>query len=183
MTEDKMRKRIEELEEALKYYADTFCELGPYHECCGRLTSDECSGCRAASLLSQTETPVEESNLQKVQEITPTPPQTHGDVERVNQIRKALKAAHEDGATLSATPASIMAIYDDGYDRICAIDELVLLSAMRPVSVDREKLKEIRERHEDIKNSGWFDRVGSTAKEAHADREWLLSAIDGGNDD
>lgn len=43
----------------LRYYADTFCELGPHHECCGKLSKDECSGCLARSALTPAPTPVE----------------------------------------------------------------------------------------------------------------------------
>ena len=37
---------------ALEWYGDTFCELGSSHECCGRLSSDECSGCQARATLA-----------------------------------------------------------------------------------------------------------------------------------
>ena len=37
---------------ALEWYGDTFCELGSSHECCGRLSSDECSGCYARATLA-----------------------------------------------------------------------------------------------------------------------------------
>lgn len=40
------------LVEALEWYGDTFCELGSSHECCGRLSSDECSGCQALTTLA-----------------------------------------------------------------------------------------------------------------------------------
>ena len=39
------------LREDLAWYADTFCEEGPYSEVCGRLSPDECSGCRARQAL------------------------------------------------------------------------------------------------------------------------------------
>ena len=44
-TDDPLRK-------ALEWYADQFCELGNSHECCGRMSDDECSGCRARAALS-----------------------------------------------------------------------------------------------------------------------------------
>lgn len=44
--------RIAQLEGHLSYYAETFCELGTSHECCGRLTDDDCSGCRARTALN-----------------------------------------------------------------------------------------------------------------------------------
>lgn len=42
-------ERIRELEAHLAHYADQLCELGPHHECCGKLSDDECAGCRARS--------------------------------------------------------------------------------------------------------------------------------------
>jgi len=138
-------RRIEELEEALKYYADTFCELGPYHECCGRLTSDECSGCRAASILSQTETPVGEMDdsgrtfIAYNNRVSDTPPHTHGDVERVARAmydaRCAGKKNYCDFDDLSTNG------YHDTYEVFMA-DAAAALSAMRPVSVDAQKLAE-----------------------------------------
>jgi len=38
--------------EILGYYADQFCELGKYHECCGKLGDDQCSGCKARAFLA-----------------------------------------------------------------------------------------------------------------------------------
>jgi hypothetical protein len=35
-------------------YASTFCELGEHHECCGRMSQDECSGCAAKAYLRST---------------------------------------------------------------------------------------------------------------------------------
>lgn len=46
-----------DLVEALRWYADQFCELGTSHECCGRLTPDECSGCKARAILTKAEAP------------------------------------------------------------------------------------------------------------------------------
>lgn len=43
--------RIAELEADLEWYADQFCEHGKYSEVCGRLSSDDCSGCRARATL------------------------------------------------------------------------------------------------------------------------------------
>ena len=45
---------VERLREALNYYAEDFCELGAAHECCGRLTKWECSGCFARAALKGT---------------------------------------------------------------------------------------------------------------------------------
>lgn len=45
----------------LRHYADTFCELGSDHECCGKLSKDECSGCLARSAISPAATPVSEA--------------------------------------------------------------------------------------------------------------------------
>lgn len=44
-------------EAVLRYYADTFCELGAHHECCGKLNKDECSGCLARSVLASAPAP------------------------------------------------------------------------------------------------------------------------------
>ncbi len=44
-----------EMMQALEYYADTFCELGKHHECCGRMSKDECSGCFARAILAKLE--------------------------------------------------------------------------------------------------------------------------------
>jgi hypothetical protein len=41
----------ERMREALAYYADTFCELDEGHECCGKGTDDQCSGCKARAAL------------------------------------------------------------------------------------------------------------------------------------
>ena len=41
--------RIAELEAALKVYEDVFCEHGG--DLCGKLNSDSCSGCLAATAL------------------------------------------------------------------------------------------------------------------------------------
>jgi len=48
-------ERIRELEGALAWYADQFCELGTSHDCCGRMTSDDCSGCMAQAILTKKE--------------------------------------------------------------------------------------------------------------------------------
>jgi hypothetical protein len=42
---------IVRLRELLEWYAEQFCELGTSHECCGRLSSDDCSGCKARQAL------------------------------------------------------------------------------------------------------------------------------------
>lgn len=38
---------------ALRWYSDGFCELGPSHECCGRLGDESCSGCNARAILAR----------------------------------------------------------------------------------------------------------------------------------
>lgn len=43
---------IERLRGVLFWYADQFCELGPYTEACGKLTGDDCSGCLARTALN-----------------------------------------------------------------------------------------------------------------------------------
>lgn len=42
-----------ELIDALEWYGEQFCELGQYHECCGRMGDDQCSGCKARALLTR----------------------------------------------------------------------------------------------------------------------------------
>ena len=57
-------------EAVLRYYADTFCELGAHHECCGKLNKDECSGCLARSVLASAPAPA-------ICNVVP-PPETYG---------------------------------------------------------------------------------------------------------
>lgn len=52
---DAARAEVERLREIATYYADTFCEFGTAHECCGRLPDAECSGCKARAALAATE--------------------------------------------------------------------------------------------------------------------------------
>lgn len=42
---------VQRLREALRYYAGTFCEMGPYEGFCGKLSPDDCSGCTARAAL------------------------------------------------------------------------------------------------------------------------------------
>lgn len=42
---------ITQLEEALEWYADTFCEYGTSNTICGKYGSDVCSGCKARALV------------------------------------------------------------------------------------------------------------------------------------
>lgn len=49
---EQLEAREKKMREALWYYAETFCELGKYHECCGRMSDDDCSGCKARAVLS-----------------------------------------------------------------------------------------------------------------------------------
>ena len=44
---------VVELVEALRRYADQYCELGPYTELCGKLEWDQCSGCLARAALAK----------------------------------------------------------------------------------------------------------------------------------
>ncbi len=44
---------IGEVVEALRWYGHQFCELGASHECCGRMTDDDCSGCKARIALAK----------------------------------------------------------------------------------------------------------------------------------
>lgn len=46
---------IGEVVEALRWYGHQFCELGASHECCGRMTDDDCSGCKARIALAKLE--------------------------------------------------------------------------------------------------------------------------------
>lgn len=47
------RAEVERLRDALANYAEWFCELGPSHECCGKLPPHDCSGCRARAALAK----------------------------------------------------------------------------------------------------------------------------------
>lgn len=46
---------ISEVVEALRWYGHQFCEFGASHECCGRMTDDDCSGCKARIALAKLE--------------------------------------------------------------------------------------------------------------------------------
>ena len=48
-----LEAEVERLREALGWYAKQFCELGTSHECCGRMTADDCSGCLARAILEK----------------------------------------------------------------------------------------------------------------------------------
>ncbi len=47
-----LRTQNARLREVVEHYADLFCEWGAAHECCGKLSDDECSGCKARAALS-----------------------------------------------------------------------------------------------------------------------------------
>jgi chromosome segregation ATPase len=47
------KAELQAMREALRYYDHQFCELGESHECCGRLSKDECSGCFARQTLTR----------------------------------------------------------------------------------------------------------------------------------
>ena len=49
----RLRAHADELAGTLKWYADTFCEQGPYSEVCSKLSDDECSGCKARTALAK----------------------------------------------------------------------------------------------------------------------------------
>lgn len=44
---------VEDLVEALKHYADLFCEFGQSNEGCGRFVTDVCAGCKARALVAR----------------------------------------------------------------------------------------------------------------------------------
>lgn len=48
-----LSERNAALDEALRYYAEVFCELGPYTEACSKLSDNDCSGCKARRALQQ----------------------------------------------------------------------------------------------------------------------------------
>jgi hypothetical protein len=52
---DATKAELRVMREALRYYGHQFCELGESHECCGRLSKDECSGCFARQTLTRKE--------------------------------------------------------------------------------------------------------------------------------
>lgn len=45
-------EECERLRAVLSWYAYQFCELGISHECCGRMSTDECNGCKARATLT-----------------------------------------------------------------------------------------------------------------------------------
>lgn len=81
----------------LRYYADTFCELDPHHESCGKLSKDECSGCLARSTLSQPPTSGSEAGA----EIARLAKELDCDAEPATVFRAALNLAKQ-----SVKPAS-----------------------------------------------------------------------------
>jgi hypothetical protein len=48
----------------IEKYAEDFCELGKYHECCGRMIEDECSGCAARAFLRATQIMCEQRDFE-----------------------------------------------------------------------------------------------------------------------
>lgn len=48
-----LRAEIARKDEALRWYADTFCEEGPYSEVCGRISDEDCAGCKARAALKE----------------------------------------------------------------------------------------------------------------------------------
>jgi hypothetical protein len=50
---DRAEALLKEAVEALRYYADTFCEHSPYDEVCGHLSRLDCSGCRARATIAK----------------------------------------------------------------------------------------------------------------------------------
>ena len=126
-------------------------------------------------------------------EKNPAPAQETGDVERVDGTPLTVEILADalgcfwnaaiDAQYNEMLPASCMA---EGIQAVAnRLTEHQTLAAMRPV-VDQVKLAEIRHRHDsvsDMADDEWDNRIYAIADDAHADREWLLSAIDGGNDD
>jgi hypothetical protein len=52
---DKLQAENARLREALKHYAETYCEQGESSEVCGRLYPEDCGGCRARTALGEKE--------------------------------------------------------------------------------------------------------------------------------
>lgn len=52
---ERLTAEVEWLRTTLQKYAETFCELGPYTEACGKLTEQDCSGCLARQALANKE--------------------------------------------------------------------------------------------------------------------------------
>ncbi len=52
---EQQQRLLTRYEAALREYSDIFCELGESHECCGRLTEADCSGCLARKTLGDTQ--------------------------------------------------------------------------------------------------------------------------------
>lgn len=50
-----MADRLTRYEAALRKYGQEFCELGEYHDACGRMTDLDCSGCAARKALGDTQ--------------------------------------------------------------------------------------------------------------------------------
>ena len=50
---DAERAENERLQTALHYYAEQFCEMGSDWEGCGKLTEEQCAGCRARAALNK----------------------------------------------------------------------------------------------------------------------------------
>ena len=231
MTNEQMRQRIAELEEGFRRIQAIERAQAPDDDEYGYLTCNadgfndalqECQGI-AASLLSQTETPVEETGGEKMLPCPfcgdpPSEMHTHhkkhlpkiywcecdgystqadeddadyrtaqewndpewrepaqetGDVERVAKDA-AERAAKNSGAPAEMLYAPILFALRDG------------LAAMRPVSVDREKLAEIRARHDSVADTAddeWDTRIYTIADDAFSDRAFLLSVIEGVNHD
>ena len=57
--EAEANRKIERLREALKWYADGFCEYGKAFEGCGKMQDVDCSGCNARAALAETDAPGE----------------------------------------------------------------------------------------------------------------------------
>lgn len=143
-----------------------------------------------------------------------TPPHTHGDVERElefawtreGEILVGYNPRSEEGGwvrvgVVTKAVSKIEAERDEALESlagarqmICAVryatgdlDEApAALSAMRPSVDEREKIAEIRARHDsvaDMADDEWDNRIYTIADDAFSDRAFLLSAIEGGKDD
>lgn len=161
------RKRIEELEEALNDLCLNAAIL--YQNVVGCIAQHQGGG-TAGSWLLHAKASIDAADL-LLSEQTETPVEETGDVERVatDSINRAL--------------ASIGAINLDDYDEPLSLHQCAeIITAMRPVSVDREKLSEIRARHDsvaDMADDEWDNRIYTIADDAFSDRAFLLSVIEG----
>lgn len=178
MTPEQMRQRIAELEEALKPMSDAWNKLqtdgglnDPERPSHGTGTIKQKHLRRAASLLSA------------------SPPASEPDadvVERVEFNDEQLLAHFYWRCDPHGPEPNTLAleIWEVLRNNINHPNVMTALSAMRP-AIDREKLAEIRERHDSVANMAddeWDNRIYTIADDAFSDRAALLEMIGGGSE-